>query len=232
MRNAPLLIAAALLTSTAPAIAATRNVTVTDFDRIRVEGPYQVSLSTSRAPSARVEGSSVALDSVVVEVQGRTLVIRPNRGAWGGYPGRPVGLVSVTAGTHDLTDATVAGTGSLAIDRVKGLSFNAVAQGAGSLSIADVRADKIAVALVGASSATLGGKVLALNAVLRGSGLLDASALQAKDAVLGLEGAGEIRASASNTATISANGPGRISLSGRPACAAKGNPTAVITGCR
>jgi hypothetical protein len=232
MKSPILPLALAALLCPAPAAAASRSFTVTDFDKVRVDGPYQVSLATRRAPFARVEGSTTAIESVVVEVQGRTLVIRPNRSAWGGYPGKPMGPIAIVAGTHELSAAVVNGAGSLAIDRVSGLSFAATAQGAGSLSIAEVRSDRINVGLVGAASARLGGKVLSLTATVRGSSLLDAQALGAKDAVLGMEGPGEIRATVSNVVAISANGPGRITLGGRPACTVRGTATGSITGCR
>jgi hypothetical protein len=74
--------------------------------------------------------------------------------------------------------------------------------------------------------------VLSLTATVRGSSLLDAQALGAKDAVLGMEGPGEIRATVSNVVAISANGPGRITLGGRPACTVRGTATGSITGCR
>jgi hypothetical protein len=216
----------------APATAATRNFTVTDFDKVRVDGPYQVNLVTGRAPFARVEGSNGAIDALIVEVQGRTLVIRVNRGAWGGYPGQPLGPVSISAGTHGLSAVMLNGPGSLSVDRVSGLSFAASAQGAGALSIADVRSDRLSLALTGAATARVGGKVLSLTASVRGTSLIDASALASKDATIAMEGPGEIRASASNTATISAFGPGRITLSGSPACTTKGSASATITGCR
>ena len=62
----------------APAKAANRNFSVPSFDRIRVDGPFQVQLKTNVAPYARASGSSAALDGVSVKVEGRTLIIRPD----------------------------------------------------------------------------------------------------------------------------------------------------------
>ena len=75
---------AVTLALAARADAATRNFGVSGFDRIRVEGPFKVSLATGVAPFAKASGGSpAALDSVTIDVQGRTLVVRSNRTKYG-----------------------------------------------------------------------------------------------------------------------------------------------------
>jgi len=121
-----------LLLSAAPAVAAERNFGVSGFDRVRVDGDYRVTLTVGIAPFAKAKGSMRALDPVDVIVEGRTLVVRAKKSAsWGGYPGESAGPVEVTIGTHELTAAFVNGAGSLAINQVRGLKFEASAQGAG-----------------------------------------------------------------------------------------------------
>lgn len=85
--------ALALAALAAAAPAAERRHTVTDFDRVHVEGPFEVTLATGRPSSAVVSGSPAAIERVSIEVQGRVLRIRPNRSAWGGYPGEGAGPV-------------------------------------------------------------------------------------------------------------------------------------------
>src|SRR5947209_20406782 len=104
----------------APAGAADRTYPVTDFDRIQVEGPFEVTLATGLTTRVRASGSADALERVSVEAEGRTLRIRANASAWGGYPGRTPGPVRIEAATRDLTRATVLGSGSLAIDKARG----------------------------------------------------------------------------------------------------------------
>jgi hypothetical protein len=122
----PFLAATLLATMTAslasPAGAATRNYSVTSFDRIRVDGAFRVSLATGVAPFASATGSSEALDALAIGVEGRTLVVHVNRSAWGGYSGRSADPIEISLGTHDLTSAWLNGSGSLAIDSVKGLT--------------------------------------------------------------------------------------------------------------
>jgi hypothetical protein len=182
--------AVALVTSTlaAPAVAATRSYTVTSFDRVRVDGPYSVQLSTGRSPFARATGSPRALDGLSVQVEGRTLIIRRNPSTWGGYPSQTAEPVVLSVGTHDLSSASLNGAGSLLIDRVKGLTFELSAQGAGRADIGEVQADRLVVALAGTVSSQVSGKALKLTGTVRGASRLDASGLATKDAVLSAEG--------------------------------------------
>lgn len=90
----------AVLCLAAPAAAATRSYTVTSFDRVRVDGPYSVQLSTGRSPFARASGSAQALDGLSLRVEGRTLVIRRNTSVWGGYPGQAQDPLEINVGTH------------------------------------------------------------------------------------------------------------------------------------
>ena len=68
----------------APASAAERRYSVTDFDRIEVDGPYVVRLTTGRASAAVATGPQGGLDRLTVEVSGQTLRIRRNRSGWTG----------------------------------------------------------------------------------------------------------------------------------------------------
>jgi len=60
------LLTLASLPATAAAPVAQRNFSVSSFDRIRVDGPYEVRLKTNVAPFARASGSAAASDGVSV----------------------------------------------------------------------------------------------------------------------------------------------------------------------
>lgn len=228
----PLLAALAAVPATAAAPVATRSFTVTGFDRIRVDGPFKVTLATGVAPFARARGTAAALESVDIDVEGRTLVVRPNPGAWGGYPGQANGPVEIALGTHDLTTAWVNGSGTIAIDRIKGLSFDLNIQGAGSANIGRAEIDQMKIGTSGSGAVTIAGKAPKLIAIVRGTTVLDAAGLQVKDAVIGAEGSPTVRANVSGTAKIDAQGVAVVELGGQPACEVKAQGSASVTGCR
>jgi len=226
------LLATALAAPAAPAIAATRNFGITDFTKVRVDGPYKVSFTSGVAPFARASGSGAALDRLTIEVRGDTLVVQNNKSGWGGYPGENPGPVEVTIGTHDIHNAWVNGAGALLIDRVGGLSFALSVQGSGRAEIASADADQLNVSLIGTASAKLAGKAKKLTALVRGIAALDAGDLAATDASIGTEGAATVDANVRDEANISSSGPATIRLTGNPTCTLRTGSSATVSGCR
>jgi hypothetical protein len=231
MRTFLLAIAASAVIAT-PSAAATRNFGITSFDKVRVDGPFRVKLATGVAPFARATGSAAALDRVAIEVRGNTLVVHSSLDSWGGYPGTDAGPVEVTLGTHDLGAAWINGSGAIAIDRVKGLSFDLSVQGSAGGDIGRVEVDHLNVSIVGTASARIAGQAARLTAVVRGISTLDASNLATKDATIGADGAATVGASVSNSVTIDASGPATVRLDGRPACTLHASGSASVSGCR
>lgn len=220
------------IAAAAPADAATRNFGVSGFDRVRVDGPFKVRLVTGVAPFAIASGSGTALDAVTIDVQGSTLVVRNNRSSWGGYPGEAKGPVEISIGTHELNAAWVNGSGSLAIDRIRGLSFDLSVEGAGSASVGSVAVDQLKISIAGTGTASLAGVAPKLTAIVRGISTLDAAALVARDATIGAQGPATVKVTVTGTAKVDAQGAAVVDLAGRPACTVKAVGSATILGCR
>ncbi len=221
-----------LVGAASPLAAAQRNYTVTDFTRIRVEGPFAVTLATKVAPFARATGSQRALDRVSLKVEGRTLIIRVDRSAWGGTADEDAGPVTIAVGTHDLDQAILSGPGSLSIDAVRGLDFLLTSFGSGATSIGTVAADRLRISAQGSGSTRVAGTTKQFDATLDGPGLIDASGLTAKDATLSALGPASLRATVTNSAKLTATGTATIALEGGAACERKVSGSAIVTGCR
>ena len=226
----PLLLAGAMLAS--PADAAIRNFGISTFDRIRVEGPFKVRLNNGVAPFARASGDPRALEAVRVEVQGRTLFVRSSQNAWGGYPGESSGPVDVEVGTHELSSAWLAGSGSLHIDKVKALTFDLSVQGSGAGGIARADVDQLRIAVGGTGTVLVAGKSAKLTTIVRGVSSLDANGLDTKDADISAEGPATILAHVTNSAKVAGSGVATITLSGAPSCITRTSGSATVSGCR
>jgi hypothetical protein len=226
-------LAAALvaLTFATPANAATRNFGVSGFEKIRVDGSFKVRLSTGVAPFAQASGSAAAVDRVSVTVRGNTLVVQTGVSSWGGYPGQQAGPVEINIGTHELSSAWVNGSGSLAIDRAKGLKFDLSVQGSGTAAIEQVDVDQLNVNIVGTGSAVLAGRTGKLTALVRGVSSLDAAGLATKDATVGAEGAATVKANITNAVTVDGSGPATVVLAGAPSCTLRLHGSASVSGC-
>ena len=226
------LLAAAFAATAAPAGADTRNFGITSFEKIRVDGPFKVKVTTGVAPFAKAIGSPAALDRVSVDMEGDTLVVSSSLDSWGGYPDQNVGPVEILVGTHDLSAAWLNGSGTLSIDRVKGLSFGLSVQGSGAGDIGQADVDQLDVSVVGTASARLAGRAKKLTAVIRGISSLDAAALSSTDATLGADGSGTIAAKVTDTVSVDASGPATVRLTGGAACTLHVDGSATVSGCR
>ena len=226
------ILAAAICAIAAPTNAATRNFGITGFDKIRVDGPYKVRLTTGVAPFASASGSTAALDGLSIDVRDDILIVHSSLNSWGGYPGKDVGPVEVSLGTHELSAAWLNGSGTLSINHVEGLKFGLSVQGSGAADIAQADVDQFNVSVLGTASARLAGQAGKVTAVIRGISTFDASGLSTKDATLGADGAATIAANISGSVKVDATGPATVRLTGGPSCTLQVSGSASVTGCR
>ncbi|WP_300973397.1 DUF2807 domain-containing protein [Sphingomonas sp. LHG3406-1] len=220
-----------LLAATTPVAAAglPRNYSVTSFDRVRVEAPYAVTLTTGKAPSARAEGQASAIDAIDLRVEGRTLIVRRRSGF--GYEGSG-SPVRIAVSTPDLKSALLVGAGSLSIDRMSGLSIDLAMQGSGTLSVGAVTADRVSATAQGTGSLSLAGRTKSANYLTRGLASLAAGSLAADELILATDGAGAVRVAARDRATITASGTVQVQVDGNPACIVKASGSVTVSGCR
>jgi len=231
MRNF-LLASIAIATLASPAGAATRNFGVTGFEKVRVEGPFRVKLTTGVAPFASASGSLAAIEKVAIEMRGNTLLVHASSSSWGGYPGQDAGPVEIDIGTHDLSSAWLTGSGAIAIDKISGLSFDLSVQGSGAATIGRTDVDQLNISIGGTASASLSGRADKVTAVVRGVSSLDAANLAVKDATIGAEGTATVAANVSNSVKVDGNGPITVRFTGGPACTLRVGGSASVSGCK
>ena len=227
-----LLASITIATLASPAGAATRNFGVTGFEKVRVEGPFRVKLTTGVAPFASASGSPAAIEKVAIEMRGNTLLVHASSSSWGGYPGQDAGPVEIDIGTHDLSSAWLTGSGAIAIDKISGLSFDLSVQGSGAATIGETDVDQLNISIGGTASASLSGRADKLTAVVRGVSSLDAANLAVKDATIGAEGTATVAANVSNSVKVDGNGPITVRFTGGPACTLRVGGSASVSGCK
>lgn len=218
-RPAAIVATMALLSACGSGQAATRGYSVTDFDHVRVDGPFDVRIHTGGSTSARATGTAEALDRLSVEVQGGTLIIRPLPGGWGGWPGSGTSRVVVDVATRGLSGIGLSGSGDVTVDRVKGDRLDLMMAGSGDLSIGDVTVTRIGATLTGSGDMRLAGRAAEARALLRGSGDIHADAFMTEAADVTAIGSGSVTIGASKTAKVSLTGSGDVSIIGPATCA-------------
>jgi hypothetical protein len=225
------LLAFALVVLAMPASAADRSFTVTNFERIRVEGPFDVRLTVGNlGASAKASGSTRVLDNLSIEVQGTTLIIRKGTNGWSeqGKVDGPAPVITLTASA--LRGAMVIGGGKLAVVgtiRTPRLDFQV--NGAGTIDAGGIDADDMSVTMIGAGNVALAGKATKARLFVNGAGVVAATPLSVGDLLVRLEGPGDIQANARFTADLTSTGLGRIAVSGTAKCSVRAQAGGPVT---
>jgi len=192
----------------------TRTYAVADFSRIELAGSDDVDVRAGTAFSVRAEGPPDDLDSLRIARDGDALTIGRKRSfGWGRR-----GKVKVYVTLPRLTEASIAGTGTMAVDRIEGSAFTANVAGSGDLNIAALAVDRAEVSIAGTGDVRAGGSVEDLDVSIAGTGSLDAAGLRAARAAVSVAGTGDVRAAVSGTAKVDLLGTGDVDLGAAARC--------------
>lgn len=196
-------------------MAADRTVSIGSFDRLRVDGPFEVTVATG-SPSARLSGDGDSIEAIDVQLNGATLTVR--RRAVLGQKSASTEPVRITLATPSLTGASSTAGASISIARLRGQRVDLAVGGAGAIAAAAVDAPDVSVMVAGAGRVTLAGRTQHARLVKNGEGSIDAAALDAADLLVATDGIGPINARARYTAQVGNAGTGQVTIIGAPRC--------------
>lgn len=201
-----------------PAVA--RNYQVGSFDQIEVAGPYNVTVHTGSGPTVSARGPEKMIEHMVVEVKGGKLVIHPERQkGWFRTGWHFRGTVELAVNVPELRGATIAGSGDIKIDQVKGDSFDGTVAGSGGLDLGTLDVQSLKLAIAGSGAAKAGsGRAQSVALKIAGSGDIDARGVQSQSADVSIAGSGSVTAHATGTANVSIMGSGDVDVTGGAKC--------------
>ena len=190
------------------------------FTGIAVAGPYDVTVNTGTAPSVRARGGEDALDRLQVEVEDGRLKIEPEKHfslfGWGFWRRHDKVRLTVTVPTLDR--ATLAGGGTISIDKVTGTRFEGKVAGSGNLNLAAVDVGDVELAIAGSGDVRAAGKAKNVRYKIAGSGDVHAADLTAENAEVSIAGSGSIAGRATTTAAVKIAGSGDVTMTGGAKC--------------
>jgi len=192
-----------------------RSFTVSDFSKIEAAGADDVDVRVGSTYSVRAEGSAAALDDLRIDKKDNTLEI--------GRRHKGMGLrnhdkVKLFVTLPRLEGASVAGSGTVAVDRVEGTAFSAQVAGSGTLHVVNLAVDRVSADVAGSGDFKAAGTAKALDVNIAGSGNIDAPGLTAGTASVSIAGSGGVRATVNGTASVEIMGSGDVDLGPKARC--------------
>lgn len=207
-----------LLVLAVPASAADRVVQVGSFERLRVDGPIQVTIATG-SPRATVSGDASAVDRVTVRMEGRTLVVRMGLGERAEQGRERSGTpILVTLSTPALAAVAISGGGDAKVSGMKADRIDLTVTGSGGIAATGIRSTQLNATVIGTGAISAAGRTDTARLLDNGPGTIDADALETSELVVRVDGPGTIRARARYTARIANMGTGSVTVAGAPRC--------------
>lgn len=213
----------ALVLLAAPAAAADRSYIVTAFDRVRVDGPFEVRVTVGGGSAkASASGDARVLAGIDISVQGSTLVVRRDVNGWNEQERADGPAPVIVLVAPDLKGASVIGGGKLSIaGSLRGPRIDFTVTGNGAIDASGIDADAVNVSTIGAGNVTLAGRAASARLMTNGSGTIAATPLTVGDVTVRLDGPGETQVTTRYTANVTSTGLGRIVVAGNPKCTVK-----------
>lgn len=228
MKTTLLLIAAALLTVPAvqahdpnptvksPVISAFEERNVKNFNGIVAGGPIQVIVKLGTTESLRFEGDKDAIATLISEVRGALLVIRPQTSwvSWARkYENKKI-IAYVTA--KQISSLAMSGDGSITVSgTITAAEFAATLSGSGFIK-AQVDADELTGVVSGSGTADIGGKADEASITVSGAGSFGNNTLSVNELSARISGKGNINVNTNGTIKALISGSGHIYYSGNP----------------
>ena len=196
-----------------------RNYQVAAFDRIEVAGPFDVNVVTGAKGGISASGNQALLDETDVIVEDGVLKIMPKKkkGLRWGWSSKGKGKATFTVNAAALKGASIAGSGTVAVDKIAG-DFDGDVAGSGDLKLASVAGGKVKLAIAGSGDVQAAGKADSVDIEIAGSGGVDAKSLATRTASVSIAGSGTVSAQASQTADVSIAGSGDVDITGGAKC--------------
>ncbi len=218
-------LALSTLAFAAPAEAAQRRYGVVSFSRIQIDGNFNGDIRVGTSASVTADGDGRALESLVVDVQNDTLIIRVDRTAAPprGASDRSSAPITLTIAATRLNSVAMNGNGRIHVQGLREADTKLMLRGSGALSADTISTGNLAASLDGAGKLTLAGKANGATVRILGAGNIDASALAVRDLDVDANGTASGTFSASRRAGVTAQGLATVMVAGTAACAVKNN---------
>lgn len=195
-----------------------RSYRVGSFDKIAAAGPNLVVVHVGGTSSVTARGPAETLDRMEVVIEHGGLQIRPRREFRHDFDWRQLKPATFTVTMPRVTDAALAGSGDMRIDRAEGGAFAASVAGSGTLDVASLRVNRLHLSMAGSGNLSARGSATRADLSVAGSGNLKARGVTSRTAAVSIAGSGTAELAAQESADVSIVGSGDAVISGQARC--------------
>ena len=188
--------------------------TVKNFTGIVAGGPIDVVVTMDGSESCRFEGDAEAISTLLAQVEGSTLVIRPQM-SWKSwerkYDGKKI-IAYVSA--KRLQSLTMSGSGSMKVKgSVNSSDFSVILSGSGSLTVTS-KSKNLSAVLSGSGSLNIAGEANDASITLSGSAVFAGKNFSVKDLSTQMSGSGKVNIEVSDNLNAVISGSASVFYSG------------------
>lgn len=205
------------------------------FNQLYVGGSYRVTVTTGEDHGLSMSGPENKIADTEIEVEDGKLTIK-QKDSWDfGWNSEPV-EVNITVPM--LEEASLGGSGRIAINAIDAASFRSVLSGSGDINIDEMKADmaelrvtgsgdlevarltagETKMGVTGSGAIEAAGTSDSIDAGVTGSGDIKAQGLTARTGEFSVTGSGDIRATVTETASGRTTGSGDVVVEGGAEC--------------
>lgn len=187
---------------------------VKDFNGVAAGGPINVVITLGNTESLRFEGDADAIATLITEVKGHILVIRPQN-SWTSWA-RKYENKKITAyvSAKTIQSLTMSGNGAMSVKgNVQGKSLTSTLSGSGSITTA-IDVDSYIGVISGSGNLNISGKADKATITISGSGSLTKKGLSVGSVSSVISGSGSVYVNAEDHISAVVSGSGSINYSG------------------
>ncbi len=187
---------------------------VKNFNGVAAGGPINVIITLGSTEGLRFEGDADAISTLVTEVKGNILIIRPQN-SWTSWE-RKYQNKKITAyvSAKTIRSLTMSGNGSMSVTgRIKATELATTLSGSGSIS-ASADVDSYTGVISGSGNLNLSGTAKDASIVISGSGAFTKKGFSVDHLSSVISGSGSITVNANDSIEAAISGSGSINYSG------------------
>nr|WP_068887567.1 head GIN domain-containing protein [Pedobacter panaciterrae] len=190
--------------------------TVKNFTGVAAGGPINVVIKMGSTESLKFEGDAEAISTLISEVKGNILVIRP-KNSWTSWAKKYEGkTITAYVTAKDITSLTMSGNGSIIVNgELTSGEFTSTLSGSGSIK-ANINVDKLTGVISGSGNLNISGKTDAVQITISGSGNLNGKTLITNRLSTRISGSGTVSIKTDGTIKAFISGSGNVYYSGNP----------------